>query len=205
MRIRTLAILQKFLEDYQHLRRTGVFKSKIDMDWRFFFSRAELEEALKMKFHDAVSLPLDFSSATSADMLVALEDDLFLLDYILKAWKDLIDPNVLLSPSKEALVMVLDQLCLETHYLKDKDFDSFDEYDLSNMRALFRKAGWMVKVYAVVKSDEVADDFCIARPPKCYYDSYGEAHQELTRQTREEGFSKDKLRVITKEMYLPPF
>lgn len=94
----------------------------------------------------------------------------------------------------------LNQLGLQSHYLFEKNECNYDDYDISNIMAIFRKAGWVHQIWAFFDSDVESDEaYEITSLPSIYYDTSTEA-EEMFEVLVNEGYFKDsEIKVLKSE------
>jgi len=120
---------------------------------------------------DLACLPYD-------ELMDMIGSDYYVLGYYLDLWDQ--SRKAQERPTASALWKILEQLGHPTHYLASKGLDQWDEYDISNCRALQAKTGKVVKVYGVYGSRISQDDVeTVTSPPNRYYDTEEEAQEGL--------------------------
>lgn len=206
MKIKTLLIIQKLLNNYKDTIREDKINTVISKDWRFYFSRAELIEILEFKYGDNLHTKINLTNATSIDILNFIEDEFYVLGYVLKKWNFNFQSMNQISLNREIVDSVLNQLQLDFHYLREKPINKFDSYDISNFTNLCYKAGLVKKVYGIFDSEiNEADIPIITSPPKVQYDSENEAMNELSRMINEKECEKGERKVLSDSAIIPHF
>ena len=156
-------------------------------------SKDELQNIFKWMYPDRAPETHDFETMDKQDLLEAIADDIHILSYSIEKWKKELEEKI--TPQK--VYDVLCQLQIETHYLMTKILADWDEYDHSNFKALCRKAGTPMPLYAVFKSSVKEEDKYITLPLSQYYQTHWEAQEKIVLLMSEEGFPETQLQILS--------
>ena len=205
MKIRTQLIIRKFLQHYMKMLESKEAKSRLNT-WQGYFTSEELASILKLRFGNGITEKYNLKNATQAEMLTLIEDEIYLVQYILRNWESTFHSSLTLPIDKEAIDAVLDQIGFGVHYLRYKPSKDFDEYDISNLKSIYRKTGLLIRVYGIydasIKEEEIDS---VTTAPKVFYDTEGEAEDEIVRLESENGIDHGELTIHSKELFNKPF
>lgn len=205
MKIRTQLTIRRMLQHYARFLESKEARTSLKR-WVGYFSREELITILVLRFGKEVKEKYNLHKASSEEILFLIEDEIYLVQYILRAWEATLNPNLAMPITRESIDMVLDQLQLPIHYLRDKPINELDEYDRSNAQNLFRKAGVFRRVYGIYDSSVKVEEIdTVTQQPQVYFDSELEAFEEFDRILLEENFQESELKIFGKEIFLHPF
>jgi len=202
MLVRTLFTIREFLRDFLKLKH-GLSQKSISDDWKHFFTRDELIEVLTDIYAGDLSQNINIETTPSSKLLIAINDDMYLLEHLLNRVNKCLDTGVGVDISRLSINTVLDQLGLPIHYLREKRIKTFDRYDLSNMESLYRKAGWLKSVYGIYDSMVKQSDIRqVSSHPSLFYDSRSDALDELSRMIVEGECSENERHVLVNTLYV---
>ena len=201
MRIRIFFIFIKLLQHYSSQRKDRDLVVSIDPDWKYYILRPELIEILNRKLGADVH-HLALTGATSEQLLEHIGDERYIIDFFLSILQKMVRFNDTPTLDENLLDVLLNQTGQQSHYLRDKGSDKLDEYDLSNLNTILRKAGWLRKVYGVFDSEAPSNE-ASSDAQVVYYDTHTEAMVEVSRRVNEENIPEDKLKVMSKEVLIP--
>ncbi len=202
MLVRTLFTIREFLRDFLKLKH-GLSQKSISDDWKHFFTRDELIEVLTDIYAGDLSQNINIETTPSSKLLIAINDDMYLLEHLLNRVNKCLDTGVGVDISRLSINTVLDQLGLPIHYLREKRIKTFDRYDLSNMESLYRKAGWLKSVYGIYDSMVKQRDIRqVSSHPSLFYDSRFVALEELSRMVMEGECSENERHVLVNTLYV---
>jgi len=202
MLVRTLFTIREFLRDFLKLKHS-LDQQGISDDWKHFFTRDELIEVLNDIYGDDLSKHINIETTPCSKLLIAINDDMFLLEHLLNRVNTCLDIGVGVEISRLSISTVLDQLGLPIHYLREKRIKTFDRYDLSNMENLYRKAGWLKSVYGIYDSMVKQSDIRqVSSHPSLFYDSRSDALEELSRMIVDGECSENERHVLVNTLYV---
>ncbi|MBS3915816.1 MAG: hypothetical protein KG003_15075 [Bacteroidetes bacterium] len=200
MQIRTVCILIQILKDYLDLLEAT--KIKVNDRWVAYFTKQELLSIITSKNHESSFFAGDIPPYRVFMSNVGTEDRI--IAYMLKKLEEVVQQDGIVFETTH-LKEVLSQLGLETHYLAEKRMAEYDEYDISNLRALLRKAGWMYPVWGFFDSDNNRKDQKeITSRPIVFYDTKSEAREILTTLVKEKYFTPENVTILTSELIINP-
>lgn len=190
----------KLLGNYSQQRADGDLVVTIDMVWKYYLLRSELLAILNKKLGADVH-HLALTGATSEDLLNHIGDERYIVDFFLMIIEKMMATEDTTVLDEHLLDVLLNQTGQQMHYLKTKEAHLLDAYDVSNLKSILRKAGWMRKVYGVFDSDTHPNDE--SETSTVYYDTHSEALFEVSRRVNEEEISESNLKVMSKELIIP--
>ena len=84
----------------------------------------------------------------------------------------------------------------QIHYLASKPVDEWDEYDISNYRAMLLKTGTTKKVFGIFTSDVLAEDvYAVTTKPSYFFDTHEEAEAEIKNIVTDGTFKAEELTI----------
>jgi len=132
-------------------------------------------------------LPEDFiqvENMNKEELLDFMGGDFAIVAYLLQYWTDKTDEPV----TPEKVHMVLTQLQLHTHYLREKNIPDWDVYDYSNYNALCEKAGIPKRMYGIFHEDVSEEDKYMTAPLHGLFYHEHEAQQLLNDREDKESY-----------------
>lgn len=177
MTIRERKLLLYFLEMLkQQLENRKI--TEINSVFLQLFSRKELIDIVQWMYTDYDNSML--AEKTEVELLELIGDDACVLSYTIEKWKSSISAVPKLG--QEEVHYFFDEIQIDPHYLRDKPFEQWDEYDVSNYYSILFKHGKTKRVFAIFTSDVTDEDkYAVTTQPSFFFDTKQEAEQELER------------------------
>lgn len=195
MNMTTRLVLRHFLlKTRNEISNTKV--AQIDPFFQSFFTQNELKNIL-CSIYDAKALKeLKLGAMSKPELLETIGDDTLILGYFLDLWDEEICQNA--SITAKGVCAVLDQLSLQSHYLRFKQISEWDSYDLSNYRSLQLKAGKICRVYGIYDAGTQQEEInSVTSPPKRFYESSHLADIAMKELVNERQFQENDLHILS--------
>ncbi len=158
------------------------------------FSIKELRAILQWLFDWNVFQPFEIQNLTKEELLEAIGDEKYILMYIMEQWKE--EQEQMILDCNYAVLRICKQVGLDTHYLAEKPFVSWDDFDKKNFNDLVAKAGALIPKYGIFDAS-VQEEGTYNLPNFVKrYDSEWEAHVIISLLVAEGKFKEGELKVM---------
>jgi replication initiation and membrane attachment protein DnaB len=159
------------------------------------FSKKELRAILHWLFDGNVFQGFETYEMTKEELLEAIGNEQYLLLYMMEEWKK--EQEQVDLDCNEAFLKISKQLGLETHYLAEKPFSTWDSFDKKNFNDLVRKAGKLIPKYGIFDASIKEEDKHNLPSYVKRYDSEWEAQVVISMLIADGGFNDGDLKVMT--------
>jgi len=177
MNITTKLVLRHFLAVW-HKNKEIMKVAEISNFTKNFLLHKELIAIVQWIYPPDELEDTDLECLPYDELMDMISSDYYVLGYYLDLWDQSCKAQE--RPTASALWETLEQLGHPTHYLAFKGLDQWDEYDISNCRALQAKAGKVSKVYGIYDSSIMqADIDTVTSPPLRFYHSEEDAEEGI--------------------------
>lgn len=195
MKSKRRIIMTYFLRSLQDKLQWEDNVEPISEKWLRIYSKKELKEVVKWLFMQKIPEDMDLDKMDEEELLATIGDEFHLLGHLLSEMEE--EVKAFENPTPQRLDELLEQLSSESHYLATKPIATWDEYDLSNYQALFRKAGMSAPLYGVYDADVKQDDRYTVTLPSHLYESQQEALKHLSELVEKGQFEEHQLQIMS--------
>ncbi|MDD2987124.1 hypothetical protein [Flavobacterium sp.] len=195
MKSKRRIIMTYFLRSLQDKLQWEDNVEPISEKWLRIYSKQELQEVVKWLFMQKIPEDMDLDKMDEEELLETIGDEFHLLGHLLSEMEE--EVKAFENPTPQRLDELLEQLSSESHYLATKPIATWDDYDLSNYQALFRKAGMSVPLFGVYDADVKQDDRYTVTLPSHLYESQQEALKHLSELVEKGQFEEHQLQVMS--------